>query len=481
MSDAWKSPLEHPRRLVRLVQLAWRWIAQESIPQMAAALAYRSIFSLIPLVLLAFLIVQLVQKDMSLVEDLLRKILHMTGLDQVKVDPSTFVGPVQPGEAMASASGFDLEIWLRGVLKEFSKVSLTGIGLITGVTLVYAAFSLLVEVEKSFNRVYGAASSRSWARRFTQYWLVLSLGPVLMYASFVTAEQFSSIATNITERGSSLLGSWLVSFSGFVTSVVISSALLALLYSTVPNTRVRVRPALIGAASAAVALELAKYGFRFYLARAGFQSLYGALAVLPLFLLWLYLTWFIVLAGLRISFIVQHGSHGLLIHLWRDSGMERSGLLGSAWIDPASAVNVMIEVAQGFRAGRPRPAEAIADNLGLDALLVRRVLARLVERQLLVRVSSGRSDSYTLARPADLIATADVLNVGFDLAGPLDSGAGSEFIGRMRAAQIKAADGVMLAELVAPQQVPASSKPPAANTLPSDQPASQPLLGGGNS
>ena len=478
MSDAWKSPLEHPRRLVRLAQLAWRWIAQESIPQMAAALAYRSIFSLIPLVLLAFLIVQLVQKDMSLVEDLLRKVLHMSGLDQVKVDASTFMGPVQPGDATAAA--FDLETWLRGVLNKFSQVSLTGIGLITGATLVYAAFSLLVEVEKSFNRVYGAASSRSWARRFTQYWLVLSLGPVLVYASFLTAEQFGSIASSITERGSSLLGSWLVSFSGFLTSVVISAVLLALLYSTVPNTRVRVRPALIGAVCAAVALELAKYAFRFYLARAGFQSLYGALAVLPLFLLWLYLTWFIVLAGLRISFIVQHGSHGLLIHLWRDSGMERSGLLGSAWIDPASAINVMLEVAQGFRAGRPRPAEAIADNLGLDALLVRRVLARLVERQLLFRVSNGRSDTYTLARPADVIATADVLNVGFDLAGPLDSGAGSEFISRMRSAQIKAADGVMLAELVAPQQTPAPPKPLVANTLPGDQPASQPLLGGGN-
>jgi membrane protein len=443
------SPL---RMAQRVANLFWHWFAQDTIPQMAAALAYRTVFSLIPLILLAFSVLRLVGNDQMFVKDVLGKLLVLTGLNQIK--------------STDSSSAFNLDQWLENVVRDFSQVSLTGVGLVSAAMLIYAAVSLLMEVESSFNRVYGAVAPRAIGRRVAQYWMVITLGPILVYASFLTADWFGAIATSIATQGSSLVGPWLVSLTGFVTSVIISAVLLLILYSTVPNTRVEFRSAAYGALAAAVLLESAKYGFKLYLTRAGYQTFYGALGVLPLFLLWLYTTWFIVLLGLRVSFLSQHGHAGVLVHLWRASGLERAGLFGSAWTDPSNSVAILLEVARGFVTGKLRSSDAIADLVGLDHQVVERVIEKLVERGLIVQaIVNGRGGRYTLSRPPEQIDAADALEVGFALAGPVRQGPGDALLMNLRRVQIDAARGTSVAKLLGISPIKEAAQPAGAKPV----------------
>ncbi|HWQ28598.1 MAG TPA: YhjD/YihY/BrkB family envelope integrity protein, partial [Dehalococcoidia bacterium] len=142
-------------------------------------------------------------------------------------------------------------------------------------------------------------AGRSWARRITQYWTLLTLGTILLFTTFYVGEKFKSWAADVGES-TGLMGRGPVALAviGYSVTVVISTLLLLLAYLTVPNTKVRWRPALVGAFVAAVLWEAGKWGFTQYLRySAAYERIYGSIALIPLFLLWVYLTWLIVLLG----------------------------------------------------------------------------------------------------------------------------------------------------------------------------------------
>src|SRR5262249_8372935 len=151
-------------------------------------------------------------------------------------------------------------------------------------------------------------------------------------------------------------------------------------------------------------LEAAKYGFQTFFRTDGYKSLYGALALLPLFLLWIYIIWFIVLFGLRFSFLVQHGRTGVLLNAFRVSTARR---LGGAWMERARAVSAVVSVAELFALGKTAHAPALAEQSAMDEPTMRLLLHRLEEAGVLNRVvTAGREETYTLARPPDTIGVA---------------------------------------------------------------------------
>lgn len=171
---------------------------------------------------------------------------------------------------------------------------------LTGVSIaavVVTAALAIATVEREFNIIWNVQKNRPLARRMIVYLLGLTAVPVLLGASislttWLVGESLAAVPLRKTS-GEIILRALPLAFA---------TAGLALLYKAVPARPVRWSQALWGGVAAALAIEAAKYGFAWYVTKvAGYELVYGALASLPVFLLWIYLGWVIVLAGAAIA------------------------------------------------------------------------------------------------------------------------------------------------------------------------------------
>ena len=191
---------------------------------------------------------------------------------------------------------------IQKYLEEFSSKTsrLTAIGT---VGLILSALLMMNTIEGAMNDVWHITSSRKAVPKFMVYWAMLTLGPILVGASlavtsYLTSLPFLSETAFITDIKASILG--LLPF-------LATTLACTLLYSVVPNTYVPLRNAFAGAVVAAVLFEMAKKGFALYVtAFPTYQMIYGALATIPVFLVWLYLSWMVVMLGAEISYCLTH-------------------------------------------------------------------------------------------------------------------------------------------------------------------------------
>lgn len=160
-------------------------------------------------------------------------------------------------------------------------------------SLLLVALMLISNVDKTLNRIWRTQSNRPVVYTFAIYWMVITLGPMLIGSSVVVSSYLTGLAA-FTEEYTPGLGTFLLSL------VPSGAALLAfaILYMVVPNRRVYARHALAGAVVATVAFEISKSGFALYVTNfPSYELIYGALAVVPILFLWVYLAWIIVLFG----------------------------------------------------------------------------------------------------------------------------------------------------------------------------------------
>jgi membrane protein len=171
---------------------------------------------------------------------------------------------------------------------------------LTGVSiafLVLTAVLLIAEVEREINLIWGIRRPRPLARRLIVYVLGATTGPVLVGASLWATTWLLTQSLAAMPLDATLTGLVLKPVP-----LVFSMLALALMYRTVPAMPVPWRHAFAGALAAALGFEAAKHGFAFYLTQVPtYRAIYGALAALPLFLIWIYLCWLIVLAGAAIT------------------------------------------------------------------------------------------------------------------------------------------------------------------------------------
>ena len=178
---------------------------------------------------------------------------------------------------------------------------------LTGISVVFVSITAglaLYTVERNINAIWGIRQGRSIARRLVVYALGLTVGPVVMGATIsITTWVIAESVTVVPLEKS--LGQTIVRMLPFV----FSATGLTLLYKFVPARRVHVVPALGGGVAAALALEGAKHLFALYVRHVPtYQLIYGALSALPVFLLWIYLCWIIVLVGAAVSAVLAEGS-----------------------------------------------------------------------------------------------------------------------------------------------------------------------------
>jgi membrane protein len=187
-------------------------------------------------------------------------------------------------------------------LTEFSRnaANLTAFGI---VALAITAVMLLWTIEATLNQIWRVDKPRSMGVRVLTYWTVLTLGPLLLGASFVlTSGTFTTltqwaregVGLEQTERALPTLGMFFALASQSLTFM--------LLFKIVPARPVRLRDAAVGGVVGGVGVQLLRWGFDAFLARGStYETVYGAVAILPIFLFWLYLSWIVVILGALIA------------------------------------------------------------------------------------------------------------------------------------------------------------------------------------
>ncbi|WP_206002988.1 YihY family inner membrane protein [Paraburkholderia polaris] len=259
--------------LKRLAQFAAKRSSEDRIPQVAGSLTFTTMLALVPLATVAFALFTAFPIFSSFQMSL-------------QIFLADHLMPAQ------------LNSQIFNYLNQFASKAkgLTTIGMIF---LFVTAVMTMMTVESAFNVIWRVRKARPIAQRILVYWAIITLGPILIGVSL-------SISSYLFTRSMAFTGAQhippVIDWALTGASLPLTALAFTMLYVFLPNCRVEWRDAVIGGITAAIAFELAKRGFGFYVRRIPtYTAVYGAFAAVPLFLLWMYLCWFIALAGAMIA------------------------------------------------------------------------------------------------------------------------------------------------------------------------------------
>lgn len=334
----------------------------EKISLRASALTYITMLSLVPLLAVVFAIVRGVGREN------LRRMVH------------EFVfGNLAPG----------VREQIGGYLDEFiARASAGAMGGVGGLFLLVSALGLFHNIERSLDEIWGVARPRPLVKRVVIYWCVLTMGPVALGLSLLATSMARSRVEASLPRGVVALVPW-------ATSV----ALFSFLYLAVPSARVRFRAGLAGAFVAASAWEVAKHLYAFFASHAfRYNAIYGSLGAVPLFLLWVYVSWVLVLFGARLAYALQYA---LVAAPPPKADDARSRQVICA--------RIALQAATAFLQGvEPPTLGSLAHSLSLDADFVSDAVDVLKRGGLLAEAVSG---GLVPARAPNQISLVDIAEV----------------------------------------------------------------------
>ncbi len=283
-TQADQSTTQHPWRavLTRLLKVAaavWRELADGQLSLHAMSLVYTTLLSLVPLLAVSF------------------SVLKAFGVhNQIKPLLLTILAPL-------GAQGVEITDNVIGFVENMEVGVLGAVGLSL---LFYTVVSLIQKIESAFNFAWRVAQSRPLAQRFSQYLGVLMVGPILV---------FSAMALTGTLLSSELAGSllsvqpfgMLFGLLGKLLPYVLVIAAFTFIYVYIPNTKVRFGSALLGATVAGLIWQTGGWAFGSFIASSThYTAIYASFAIVILFMIWLYLSWLILLLGASIAFYFQH-------------------------------------------------------------------------------------------------------------------------------------------------------------------------------
>jgi membrane protein len=248
-------------------------------------------------------------------------------------------------------------------------------GLIAGVgilLLVYTVLSLLSSIENFFNEIWEIKKGRTFIRRITDYLAISLFAPILLFVSSGLTIFLSTEAANIQSMA------WL-SHLGLVfkillkiISLMLLSGMFTFIYTVLPNTRVKFKSALSAGIVAALAFDVLQWAYiAFQIGAVKYNAVYGSFAALPLFLIWLQYSWFIVLFGAELSFANQNVDH-----------YELESEIQNISIRYRKVISLLVAnlVVKNFTDGKaPLTSTQIADQLDLPVRLARMIIFDFTE------------------------------------------------------------------------------------------------------
>lgn len=270
----WSERLRDRARMRSFARFLTRRFLDDNLFQAAASLAYTTIFALVPLAIVVFGVLS----AFPVFEEWSGQLTEYVFTNFV---------PNAAGALKDSIGSF---------VDNAGKLTVAGV-----IALVLSLLITLNSVEATFNRIWRVSAARPQLGRFLVYWTVLTLGALIAAASFALSAWIFALPLFSTEEGR-----WVSNLALRATPVLIELAAITAIYRAVPHRNVDWRHAFAGALLATFLLEVAKWGIGIFLASFdGYQRLYGALAALPILLLWIYLCWIAVLLGASLASAVS--------------------------------------------------------------------------------------------------------------------------------------------------------------------------------
>jgi len=292
------------------------------------------------------------------------------------------------------------EVVVTRILSYINNTNMGSLGAIGLATLLFTAISMLSSIEDAFNVVWGVSETRSFYRKFSDYLSVLLSAPLLLLAatSITTSLQSKWLTGWLIER--TYLGDLFLFLLSLAPYLSVWIALL-LLYIFIPNTRVRCGSALLGAVLAGTLWQLAQWGYiHFQVGVGNYNAIYGTLAVLPILMVWIYVSWLIMLFGMEVV-----AAHQQLHTFRRDIRVSRV----SQSCRELVALTLLKHIAQAFHEGAVSWGEEhLAQKVGVPLRIVRDTLHQLAEAGFIV-YAGGAARTYLPARELDQITLDQVL------------------------------------------------------------------------
>lgn len=367
------------RRIARARQLAeqargatqsflpylWQRFQADGCTAIAAGLSYTSLLSMVPLMAIALAMFAAFPAFASLRGELIGVLANNLAPDLAD---------------MATTH-------LQGFVDKAGQASAAGI-----IGIVVTAFLLINNIQVAFDRVWGITSQKNRLHRFPIYWVLLTLGPILFGASLSISTYVFSMAGSADFYVLSTGVKVLTGFLPFLFEVLGFS----LFYRLMPTRPVRMRDAVSGALMAALLFEILKGGFGLYLRYfGGYQVIYGALATIPIFLVWTYLVWVTVLIGAEIAAALPE---------WR-SGRRSVAAMARRSDLLSLALGTLAELARAQSHGGGQRIEQLITSLAADPNRMLGVLDSLKAARLIARSDNNR---WILARDLEAYSIFDL-------------------------------------------------------------------------
>ncbi|WP_051617431.1 YihY/virulence factor BrkB family protein [Desulfonatronovibrio hydrogenovorans] len=350
---------------LRVILVAVREFAKDDCMRRASALTYYTLLSIVPVLAMAFGIA----KGFGLEDALNRQIEYYLGSHE---------------EILEQVIGFSYSL-----LEETRGGLIAGIGFLF---LLWSVLKVLTNIEYSFNAIWGVNQGRGWVKKITEYMSIMLIAPVVVVLSGSMTLYISTELSQIVSESR-----WL-SFMSFVADLaprVLPYMLIWMLFTfllmAMPNTRVRLKPALAAGIISGTLFQLMQWAYiSLQVGAVKYNAVYGSFAALPMFLIWLQLSWMIVLLGAELSFAYENVKRYIFA-----SEIKKISLRYKQKI----SLLVLHQVITRFmNHGEATSLEEICQSLGLPPRLVNQVTRELLAAGLMVEISS-QHDADPLYQP----------------------------------------------------------------------------------
>jgi membrane protein len=350
-------------RQLRIIIIAIRGFRDHRIQLRASALTYYSLLSIVPVAAMVFGIAKGFGFDKRLENELNKMISER--------------------DEMADVLNYVLE-FANSMLENINGGIIAGIGL---VFLFWSVMKLLSNIENSFNVIWQIRRPRGFARKFADYLSMMLIAPILFFLSSTITVYLGNIAGSESVIGDNL-GPLLMVIVKLMPYLLIL-LLFTLLYVIMPNTKVQFRYALNAGLIAGIIFQLTQFVYIYFQVGVGrFGAIYGSFVALPLFLIWLQISWLIVLLGAEMSFAYQNlEKYEFESEVFSISRKNRRVL----------TFLLMHAIVKKFETGeKPNTASELSHELGIPVRMVREILYDLIEAKLLVEATteSVRENAY---------------------------------------------------------------------------------------
>lgn len=364
-------------KLLRVGIAAWKEFNEDNCTLYASALTFYSILSVVPILAMAFGIAKGFGFENVLQERLLEKF---------------------PGQQDIFGQIFG---FAHTLLENTKGGLLAGVGV---AMLFWTIIKVLSDIETSFNAIWKVAKTRTLIRKFSDYLSIMLICPILMVVgssmTVFVATQITFITQKIAVLGSvSLLVNLIVQLLPFA----VMWALFTFIYLFMPNTKVKLSSGIFAGIIAGTLYQVIQWFYvKFQVGVASYNAIYGSFAALPLFLVWLQLSWRIVLLGAELAYVYQH--------------VEAYDFKPDCAQVPYSmkrvlTVQVAALVVKNFVQGqRPVTFSQISDTLKIPIYLLEQILAQLVSAGILVEAVSGNRRGYHPAQDSSKISIKYVVD-----------------------------------------------------------------------